>query len=76
MDLFIPVLRADFQVIKTYPYRESKPFDWPLKLLRGTADPGMLTADFNGWAGHTTGAYEEITFPGGHLPWVTGGREG
>ena len=67
MDLFIPVLRADFQVIETYPYRESKPFDCPLSVLRGAADPVMLAADFDGWASHTTGAYAEITFPGGHF---------
>lgn len=70
MDLFLPLLRADFQVIETYRYQPQAPFDCPMMVLRGAGDTVMHPDDFAGWRQHTTGPFTALTFPGSHFFFV------
>ena len=67
MDLFLPVLRADFSVIENYTYIQSPPFDCPLSVIRGSMDSIMLDEDFTGWEKHTSRSFSFLTFSGGHF---------
>jgi medium-chain acyl-[acyl-carrier-protein] hydrolase len=67
MDLFLPLLRADFSVIENYVYIPEEPFDCPLTVLRGSTDTVMLPEDFSGWENHTSRQYAHLTYPGSHF---------
>ncbi len=48
MDLFEPVLRADFQVIETYLYEATEPMDVPITVITGTEEH-MKQTDIRLW---------------------------
>ena len=66
MDLFEPVLRADFQALDTYAYEKSEPFDVPITVLRGS-DESVLRADALQWQDETTKKISLLEFNGGHF---------
>jgi medium-chain acyl-[acyl-carrier-protein] hydrolase len=38
LDFYLPILRADFEVVETYQYRPTVPFDIPMDVTIGTED--------------------------------------
>lgn len=74
MDFFEPILRADFQVIETYKYQESNPFDVPVTVLLGkedkvTDEQAML------WQKETTMPIDIKYFDGGHFFIIDNAKE-
>ncbi len=67
IELFLPVLRADFSVIENYTYLNAVPFACPVTSMRGSADTVMLPEDFSGWQKHTSGQFNQLTFSGSHF---------
>jgi medium-chain acyl-[acyl-carrier-protein] hydrolase len=67
MDIFLPVMRADFSVIENYNYVDAPPFDCPLSVIRGSTDAVMLPEDFRGWEKHTHRSFASLTFAGSHF---------
>ncbi|MCG8318432.1 MAG: alpha/beta fold hydrolase [Cytophagales bacterium] len=66
LDFFEPILRADFQSVETYTYRQNPPFDIPINLFIG--DKEKVTRDeILSWKNETTQEVELDTFKGNHF---------
>lgn len=66
MDLFEPVLRADFRALDTYVHARSEPVDVPITVLRGSED-SVSRADALRWQEETTQPIVYRECPGGHF---------
>jgi len=67
MDMMLPTLRADFQVLETWQYQPSAPLDIPISVFGGLEDQGVPTQDLDAWAQCTTHKLKRHLFPGGHF---------
>lgn len=67
MELFAPVLRADFEAVETYDYQPSPPLDIPLSVFGGEADPRVSQALVAGWEAHTRARFRFRLLPGEHF---------
>ena len=66
MELFEPVLRADFQALADYTYEKSEPLDVPMTVLWGR-DENVTRAEALGWQEQTTKDFALLEFSGGHF---------
>lgn len=66
MEVVMPLLRADFELIQTYTYRYEPPLNVPLTALGGLEDD-ISTEDIEGWRKETTAAFSSRMFPGDHF---------
>lgn len=68
MDLLVPMLRADFQLIETYTYLEKqKQLSLPITLMGGTEDPEVGMEDLEAWKSVIEGPCKLQLFQGGHF---------
>jgi len=67
MQLFLPVLRADFAIVETYRYSPEPPLKCPLTVLGGLQDPEVHPDDLRAWQNQTTAAFTLKLFPGDHF---------
>ncbi|MFE7270604.1 thioesterase II family protein [Streptomyces sp. NPDC057623] len=67
VELALPVLRADYELVENYRYRPGPPLSCPVTALNGVDDPKVTTADVEAWREHTTAAFDSVTYPGGHF---------
>jgi surfactin synthase thioesterase subunit len=65
MALFMPVLKADFEVFETHRHAEAPPLDGALAIYGGRADP--QTKQMEGWAALYDGPCRTRLFDGGHF---------
>ncbi len=65
MALFVPVLKADFEIIETYVYQDEPPLPCPVALYGGRDDP--QTRQMDGWASLFGGPSRFRQFDGGHF---------
>ncbi len=65
--LFLPALRADFDVLESYRHVERAPLDLPITAFRGLADPTTSAPELAAWARHTTAAFAHHEVPAGHF---------
>ncbi|MFK5951893.1 MAG: alpha/beta fold hydrolase [Desulfobacterium sp.] len=54
MEMFLPILRADFAVDETYVYSEDMPLDCPIFVFGGTEDVEAKIKELEAWADHTS----------------------
>lgn len=66
MELYEPVLRADFAVIDTNRHRESPPLDIPMVIFNG-ADDSVSADEAREWRRESTRAIRYFEFPGDHF---------
>ncbi len=66
MDFFEPVLRADFQAIETYVYKETQPFDTPITLMIGNNED-ITNEEALSWQIETSKKVSVKMFPGSHF---------
>ncbi|BAZ88621.1 thioesterase II family protein [Cylindrospermopsis curvispora] len=66
-ELFLPILRADFEVLDTYIYKVEPPFDFPITVFGGSEDPMVNHDDLVGWKEHTNREFSCYTLPGNHF---------
>jgi surfactin synthase thioesterase subunit len=65
-ELAATALRADYQVLETYSWREDEPLSLPITVFGGLAD--HVTAEqLQAWQELTTGEVTVRQFPGGHF---------
>ncbi|WP_165988152.1 thioesterase II family protein [Streptomyces sp. YIM 98790] len=64
---FLPVLRADLEVLRGYRYRPGPPLDVPVSVYGGTRDDTVPAEELDGWREHTTAGCEVRMLPGGHF---------
>lgn len=67
MELFLPILRADFALAETYVHRSEAPFAIPLHAFGGHEDAGVGQDCLRAWGSHTTGTFSCEMFPGDHF---------
>ena len=67
LNLMIPILRSDFELIQTYQYTLAPPLGCPLTVFGGLNDLDVTLEELEGWRNHTTHSFEMIRFPGDHF---------
>ena len=65
MALFMPVLKADFEVFETHVHTDEAPLDCDIALYGGRDDP--QTGQMQGWAELVSGRCTRRLFEGGHF---------
>jgi medium-chain acyl-[acyl-carrier-protein] hydrolase len=67
LELILPVLRADFELLDTYACAPQQPFDLPIDAFGGTDDPDVCADDLRAWSAHTSRQFAMRLFPGDHF---------
>lgn len=67
MQLLMPTLRADFELIETYQFTITSPLDCPIVAFGGLNDPRVSRERIEGWAAHTSSRFGSKSFPGDHF---------
>ena len=65
--LFLPVLRADFEVFDTYEYEDDGPLDCPLHVYGGRDDERATPGQLRAWGELASNLESVELFPGGHF---------
>ncbi len=66
MEVVMPLLRADFELIQTYTYTYEQPLNIPLTAFGGVDDE-ISREDLEGWREETTGPFSLQMFAGDHF---------
>jgi medium-chain acyl-[acyl-carrier-protein] hydrolase len=66
-DLFVPVLRADFQMVETYKCEPERPLSCPILAYGGFDDKNVSLEELQAWKEFTTGTFISRLFPGDHF---------
>jgi medium-chain acyl-[acyl-carrier-protein] hydrolase len=67
MNLLMPLLRADFELIQTYKYAPRPPLNCPLTVIGGSEDDELADNKLAAWREHTTGEFSLQIVPGDHF---------
>lgn len=67
MEIFLPVLKADFTAYERYRLAGTERIEIPITAFEGDTDPGIPTGTMAAWEKLTEGAFELYTVPGGHF---------
>jgi medium-chain acyl-[acyl-carrier-protein] hydrolase len=67
MQVFLPTLRADFQLFEDYHYTEALPFNCPISAFGGWQDQRVTEKELAGWRDQTLRTFSLQMFPGGHF---------
>lgn len=67
MDIFLPVLRADFALCEQYAYAPQDPLRAPISVLGGLDDDRVLRSELEAWREQTQGSFSLQMFPGNHF---------
>jgi medium-chain acyl-[acyl-carrier-protein] hydrolase len=66
LEIFLPVLRADYKILATYQYQElSIPLDCNITVFNG--DDDLTNDEIQQWKPYTKGKFGVYTFSGGHF---------
>lgn len=67
MELILPVVRADFEVLETYSFAAGEPLEVPISAFGARDDPEVSPEAVEAWREHTRGAWHSRLFDGGHF---------
>lgn len=67
LELFLPMIRADFAAIERYEPVPGAAVDAPIVAFGGVDDPGVDEAQLSGWRQYTRARFEHRMFLGGHF---------
>ncbi len=67
MNLLLPVIRADFEVCRSYAYVPAAPLSHPIVVFGGAEDTESAEGRLEGWSIHTTARSTAYRLPGGHF---------
>lgn len=67
IELFLPILRADFTISETYKYIPGPPLHIPITALGGNNDPKVSFEEILGWKMHTSKTFNHQILPGNHF---------
>jgi medium-chain acyl-[acyl-carrier-protein] hydrolase len=67
IQLFMPVLRADFAVVETYAYKPELPLDCSISAFGGVEDPRVARDELAAWQEQTRDTFSLRMFPGDHF---------
>jgi medium-chain acyl-[acyl-carrier-protein] hydrolase len=67
MKYYLPRLRADFEIIATYAYRDEPPLDCPIWAFSGREDGNVNGDELIAWSEQSMFQFQHTHFPGGHF---------
>jgi medium-chain acyl-[acyl-carrier-protein] hydrolase len=67
LKLFLPILRADLEILETYQYMPEPPLNCDIIAYGGCQDWAVTEQQLNAWEEHTTGNFAYEMFPGNHF---------
>lgn len=67
LELLVPTLRADFEVVQTYEYYEAPPLRCRMRAFGGLGDEPTGPDVLEPWSRHTTGSFSLSMLPGRHF---------
>ncbi|MET8661717.1 thioesterase II family protein [Streptomyces griseus] len=67
MEVMLPTIRLDYQVIETYRWRPGPKLPTPVTALYGDQDEEVLAAEAEAWREVTEGGSTAVAFPGAHF---------
>lgn len=67
MELFLPLLRSDFQLCETYVYSPDDPLECPISAFGGVEDVRVSEPELAAWSVQTRGRFDLRMFPGKHF---------
>lgn len=67
LQLMLPTLRADFELLQFYEYVDEPPFSFPITAFGGLQDKEVSREDIEGWRVHTTATFILRFFQGDHF---------
>jgi medium-chain acyl-[acyl-carrier-protein] hydrolase len=67
LDLYLPALRADFEMLETYAYSSEEPLACSILALGGRDDARASREQLAQWELQTVGAFDLTLFDGGHF---------
>ncbi|MCW8128218.1 thioesterase II family protein [Microbulbifer halophilus] len=67
MELFLPILRADFSLAETYRHIPAAPLPIPIHAYGGVDDPGVKQECLEPWRSHTSTDFNLEMLPGDHF---------
>ena len=67
MELMLPILRADFELIQTYDYTDGAPLECPIDVYGGAEDHEVPRDVLAGWREQTSAAFALHILPGDHF---------
>jgi len=67
MQIFLPILRADFKIIESYIYNEEAPLACPISAFGGLSDPKVDREKIIAWKMQTSKEFTAHFFLGGHF---------
>ena len=67
LELILPVLRADFELIQTYEYVARPRLKCPITALGGIADKEIGREELDAWREQSSGPFRMCLFPGNHF---------
>jgi len=65
--LFLPTIRADFQVVETYVYKPESSLPCAIYAYGGLEDPDVSADSLKGWQEQTSLKFKARMFPGDHF---------
>ncbi len=66
-DLFLPVLRADLELVASYKYEQVPQLGCPIVAVAGWEDPSVSELGLRAWGSRTDATFELKRFPGDHF---------
>jgi medium-chain acyl-[acyl-carrier-protein] hydrolase len=67
LELLLPAIRADFELVNTYRFAPGPVLGCPLYVFGGRQDPGIAPGELRAWKDVTTGTCQLDMFGGGHF---------
>jgi medium-chain acyl-[acyl-carrier-protein] hydrolase len=67
LDLFLPILKADIEMLNTDEYTEEDPLDCDISSFGGAFDLRVTREDCEAWSKHTGRDFSLTMFSGGHF---------
>ncbi|NEO72089.1 thioesterase II family protein [Moorena sp. SIO3H5] len=67
MELFLPILRADFGINENYTYTSEPPLNCPISVFGGLEDTDANSDELAAWGDQTSSTFTIDMFPGGHF---------
>ncbi|AFY58517.1 putative thioesterase involved in non-ribosomal peptide biosynthesis [Rivularia sp. PCC 7116] len=67
MELFLPILRADFEVLETYTHQALPPLECPITAFGGLSDSEANIDELEAWAKQTKSTFLLKMFQGDHF---------
>ncbi len=75
LNLLLPAMRADMELLETYVYVDEPPLSTDLLAIGGTEDRAVSATDLADWRRHISGRFSSRLLPGGHFFVFQGGDQ-